>query len=336
MESEPGECVEVTGGERLPAAARELTEAERATLPERVVAGPLGAQFFSMHGRIYFSVENLEPSTVAEAFDTWPANVGLHVGSCVKRTGIAPWVAWNGLERVVHLSFAEGGLSFDGLQQLLVSGKVAHLLSLDLGGCNIGPKGLRLLRSSYHMAHLEELHLTANPKEGRSKHDVKALQNLLKPTKRAPVGETLSGLKLLGLMFWELDGAKSLLEGSAVIKGLDALFVHEEARGLPEWLQDKCVRVRAKASPEAPKPARAVPPAAVEPSSYTVTLERIGPSRVMAIRALAMTLHTTLGEARNLLETLPLQVAAGCDEARRDELERAFADAGATIRVDRV
>lgn len=227
---------------------REPTEAERASLPTALASGPLAERLFFMHERPYLAVRGLEPAAVEGVFaETGPA-LGLQINHLGVAPGLKPWLAWDGLGELAHLSCNTAFLGAKGLEALLRTERLERLETLDLGVCDLGHKGLKLLKTSSHMPRLTELYLGANTDYDKTKYDAKALAALLQGTAKAPLGESLRGLRVLGLMFWSFAGADALLEKNEVIRGLDTLWVWK-AKELPASLRAKCVEGWKKARP---------------------------------------------------------------------------------------
>lgn len=220
---------------------REPTTRERAQLPDMLVEGPLAERVLMLHGVPYLAVRGLGPADVEPVFADDPARVGLQINQLGVAPGLDPWLVWDGLARIEHLSCNTAFLGARGLEALLNTDRLERVTSLDLGVCDLGTKGLKLLAASNGMPKLRELYLTANPDYDRTKHNERALAALLKPSKKAPIGASLTGLTVLGLMFWELGKAHALLESSEVIAGLDRLWVWR-AKDLPASLRTKAVQ----------------------------------------------------------------------------------------------
>jgi hypothetical protein len=130
------------------------------------------------------------------------------------------------MREVRHLSFHSAFLGGRGTEALLKA-EVGDLETLDLSVCDIGLKGLRALQRHDGFPSLTQLYLHAST-EDRTKWDEKAVAELLLDTDKKPRGATLSGLRKLGLMFWNLVASMDALQASPLIQGLDELWIYDE------------------------------------------------------------------------------------------------------------
>ena len=214
--------------------------------PSRIVAAvhadlaaslELPRRVFRDHGRTYIAGRLLAPDDVDVLLDALDdPEIGLHLDQLGYPPGLDAWLGWAGMRRIRHLSFHEGVLRRAGLEALVATGNVEQLRSLDLSSCDIGTKGLELLRTTDAMPSLEELYLGANTDYDKTKWNDKAVRALLIPTKTRPLGKSLANLRVLSLDAWTLTDAIETLASSSVMLGLEQLelrHVHELVRGRP-------------------------------------------------------------------------------------------------------
>lgn len=213
----------------------------------------LEKRIFRQHGRCWLAGRGMNLDDVAAVLDAAGADLGLHINHLGRSPSLDEWLAWPGLTTCKHLSFNTAFLRAKGLEALLAIGANPDLETLDLSVCDIGLKGLRALQTSDHYPALRALHLHANPDSDRTKWDEKAVKALLADSAKKPRGKTLQGLKVLGLMFWQLVGAMDILESNNLVQGLDELWIWDEyydakqykqvsnVKALPASLRDKVV-----------------------------------------------------------------------------------------------
>ena len=213
----------------------------------------LDARTFRQHGRCWLAARGMELDDVAAVLDAGGPALGLHINHLGHSPSLEAWLSWPRLLTVRHLSFNTAFLRAKGLEALLAAGSNEHLETLDLSVCDIGLKGLRALQASSHYPSLQALHLHANPDFDRTKWDAKAVDALLMHSAKKPRGTTLQGLKILGLMFWQLASAMDKLESSDFVQGLEELWIWDEyydpkqykhvstVKVLPVSLRDKVV-----------------------------------------------------------------------------------------------
>lgn len=213
----------------------------------------LDKRLFTQHGRIWLAGRLLGTSDVERILGTccWQDDLGLHLSFFGKYPGLGTWLRWEGLSRIRHLSFNGGFLAAKGLELLLSTARLGNVETLDLSVCDIGQKGLQLLNASDEMPRLSELYLASNPDFDRTIYNEKAVAALLSDTPASPMGESLKGLKVLSLQFWELVKAMDILEQSPLVQGLEKLWItdkyyrdyehHSNAEAVPASLRSRCV-----------------------------------------------------------------------------------------------
>ena len=221
-----------------------------ASLRERL---ELDKRIFRQHGRCWLAGRGMNLDDVAAVLDAAGADLGLHINHLGRSPSLDEWLAFPRISTLKHLSFNTAFLRAKGLDALLALGPNPDLETLDLSVCDIGLKGLRALQASDHYPALRALHLHANPDHDRTKWDEKAVKALLADSAKKPRGKTLRGLKVLGLMFWQLADAMDVLEADELVKGLDELWIWDEyydakqykhvsnVKALPEGMRDRVV-----------------------------------------------------------------------------------------------
>jgi len=208
----------------------------------------LDERLFLLAGRRWYAARGLDPAEVEAALEVVGADVGLHLSHFGRPPGKDVWLAWEGLSKIKHLSFNGAFLGAKGWEAFHATHRLGALQTLDLSVCDIGLKGLKLLKTSNEMPALEELYLGANTDYDRTQ---KAVAALLSETKKEPIGASLRGLEVLGLLFWQLCEAMPALEQSAIVQGLRRLWITDRyyadhrhqsnVAALPASLQAKCV-----------------------------------------------------------------------------------------------
>ena len=119
-----------------------------------------------------------------------------------------------------------------------------------------------------------------------------------------------------------------------IIKGMTILELKELNDSIKEEFGVSAMAPMAVAAVGAPAAGGAAAAEVEEQTEFTVVLKEIGPNKINVIKAVREVTTLGLKEAKDLVESAPVNVKEGVEKAEAETVKTKLTEAGATVEVN--